>query len=378
MNRAVFLDRDNTLIHNDGDLGDPEQVRLIQGAASAIASLRGLGYRIVVVTNQGGVARGKFTEADVERVHARIVELVKAASNTHIDRFYFCPHHPEAVEEKYRSDHPWRKPQPGMLKQAAIDLKLDLASSWMVGDAMRDIAAGQAAGTRTILLTELTDDSAPPKAGDSDIKPDFIVHNLIEAVRIIAQAPRPGREPEPPPPIISPQREGPSQSTPRSAKPGDEVLRIPGVSASRPAATATLNPLNPLHPKPKITPPPKASTPQAPQPPPPALPTPVPAVPLLPNPQPLIPSPSLSGLPENDETATDLLRQIARLLKAQNADLGDFSYAKMCAAVAQMLTFGCALFGLFYITNPAIYAQWFLAAILMQLFVIALLFVVRK
>ena len=88
MTAAVFLDRDNTLIHNDGDLGDPDEVHLVKGAASAIASLRGLSYKIVVVTNQGGVARGKFSEADVQAVNERIAELVKATSGSSIDRFY--------------------------------------------------------------------------------------------------------------------------------------------------------------------------------------------------------------------------------------------------------------------------------------------------
>lgn len=204
MHRAVFLDRDNTLIHNDGDLGDPEQVRLIQGAASAIASLCGLGFRVVVVTNQGGVARGKYTEADVEAVHQRIRELVQHAANgARIERFYYCPYHPEGTVEAYRREHPNRKPQPGMLLQAARDLNLDLSQSWMVGDQMRDIAAGAAAGTRTILLTgaqpaevsprkgRKADQPAPPADDATGVKPDFVAQSLVEAVRIIAQHRKP-------------------------------------------------------------------------------------------------------------------------------------------------------------------------------------------
>src|SRR5688572_19204699 len=119
MNRAVFLDRDNTLIENDGDLGDPRQVRLIAGAATAVAAMRKMGFQIVVVTNQGGVARGKYGEADVEQVHARISDEVRRESGATIERFYYCPYHPEAVVGRYRCEHPWRKPQPGMLLQAA-------------------------------------------------------------------------------------------------------------------------------------------------------------------------------------------------------------------------------------------------------------------
>ena len=146
MNAAVFLDRDNTIIHNDGDLGDPKEVRLIQGAASAIASLRGLGYLIVIVTNQGGVARGKYGVEDVDKVHEKITQLVHDNAGAKIDRFYFCPYHPLGTVEKYTREHPWRKPQPGMLLQAAKDLHIDMEQSWMIGDALRDIEAGAAAG----------------------------------------------------------------------------------------------------------------------------------------------------------------------------------------------------------------------------------------
>ncbi|MCE9590439.1 MAG: HAD-IIIA family hydrolase [Planctomycetes bacterium] len=203
MNSAVFLDRDNTLIHNDGDLGDPGQVRLIQGAASAIASLKGLGFRIVVVTNQGGVARGKYTEADVDAVNDRINQVVKTISGVGIDRFYYCPYHPEGTVEKYRREHPWRKPQPGMLLQAAKDLDLDLAQCWMVGDQQRDTDAGAMAGVRTILLTPDAEELSPlrldtiaknhdrrTEAGEVS-SPLFTARNLVEAVRIIAQQRKP-------------------------------------------------------------------------------------------------------------------------------------------------------------------------------------------
>ena len=196
MNAAIFLDRDNTLIDNDGDLGDPAGVKLLLGAASALASLRGLGYRMVVVTNQGGVARGKYTEEDVDKVNQRISEVIRATSGATIDAFYFCPYHPQGTVDKYRREHPWRKPAPGMLLQAAKDLNLDLSLSWMVGDQMRDVEAGLAAGVRTILLTPEAEDFTPLKleqiaAGDfasvQTVRPHFRARSLIEAVRIIAQ-----------------------------------------------------------------------------------------------------------------------------------------------------------------------------------------------
>ncbi|XAL99399.1 HAD-IIIA family hydrolase [Phycisphaeraceae bacterium D3-23] len=191
MRPAVFLDRDNTIIHNDGDLGDPKRVVLMKGVAPAIASLRGLGFRVVVVTNQGGVARGLYTEEDVHAVHDRIAQLIERQANgAAIDAFYYCPYHPNGVVEPYKREHPSRKPAPGMLIQAAQDLDLDLRTSWMVGDQMRDVEAGRAAGTRTILLLDPV--KAPPMAGEPE-GPDYDAADLVEAVRIIAQL----RTPEP-------------------------------------------------------------------------------------------------------------------------------------------------------------------------------------
>lgn len=179
--RAVFLDRDNTIIHNEGDLGDPALVRLVRGAAHAIGSLQHLGFHIIVVTNQGGVARGAFTEDDVQKVHQRIADLIHEVSGAAIDRFYYCPYHPDGTIPEYTREHPWRKPQPGMLLQAAADLHLDLEQSWMVGDQPRDIVAGQAAGVQTILL-----DPTGAHAG-GDVRPDYRVTTIAEAAAMIAQ-----------------------------------------------------------------------------------------------------------------------------------------------------------------------------------------------
>ena len=194
MNAAIFIDRDDTLIHNSGDLGDPKDVRLIQGVASAVASLRGLNYKIVVISNQGGVARGKFTTADVNKCNERVNDLIKSMTGATIDRFYYCPFHPNGSVEKYTKEHPWRKPQPGMILQAAKDLDIDLEKSWMIGDSIRDVAAGAAAGTRTIFLTG---ENPPPDGSledakganevDGDVEPDYVAKSLVEAVRIVAQ-----------------------------------------------------------------------------------------------------------------------------------------------------------------------------------------------
>ncbi len=181
--RAVFLDRDNTLIDNDGDLGDPARVRLLEGVAPSLARLRDAGYRLIVVSNQGGVARGAFGETDVEAVNRRIESLVDEAAGRRgvIDRFYFCPYHPEGTIEPYRHEHPWRKPQPGMLHAARHDLGLDLQQSWLIGDQVRDVTAGRAAGCSTILIS--TDPAAVAAAA-----PTAVVETLADAVDIILES----------------------------------------------------------------------------------------------------------------------------------------------------------------------------------------------
>ena len=149
MQPAVFLDRDNTLIANDGDLGDPDDVVLLEGVHGGTRRLAEAGYRLVVITNQGGVARGLYEEADVDAVHHRLHALLGEQLEL---SFYYCPFHPEGTVEKYTREHPWRKPAPGMLLEAAGREQLDLAASWVIGDQVRDAEAGLAAGCRAILL----------------------------------------------------------------------------------------------------------------------------------------------------------------------------------------------------------------------------------
>jgi D,D-heptose 1,7-bisphosphate phosphatase len=185
--RAVFLDRDNTLIDNDGYLGDPSKVKLLPGAATALSALRGLGYRLIVVSNQSGVARGMFDEAAVEAVNQEMCKQLREQASAHIDASYYCPYHPEAVVPEYKADHDWRKPKAGMLVQAATDFALDLSQCWTVGDMPRDIAAGAAAGTRTILLRDPDHPAPAHETNALDVSPNFIVKTLADAARIISR-----------------------------------------------------------------------------------------------------------------------------------------------------------------------------------------------
>jgi D-glycero-D-manno-heptose 1,7-bisphosphate phosphatase len=144
---AVFLDRDGTLIEEVGHLGDPDGVLLLPGAAQALRRLAGAGFALVVASNQGGVARGLFTEEDIRSVNRRAAELLASAGAPPIAGWYWCPHHPE-----FTGPCDCRKPAPGMLKRAARDLDLDLGRSWMVGDHPVDAGAARAAGARAIVV----------------------------------------------------------------------------------------------------------------------------------------------------------------------------------------------------------------------------------
>jgi D-glycero-D-manno-heptose 1,7-bisphosphate phosphatase len=185
---AVFFDRDNTLIANDGYLGDPGGVALVEGAAEIVARVRSLGYAVVVFSNQSGVARGMFTEEDVHRVNARLDEMLADLNpQAIIDRHEFCPFHPEGSVPEYAKESELRKPKPGMIHQAAERLALDLSKSWVIGDAPRDIEAGKAAGCRTIWFK---DPKLPPSSSARELMltvPDAVVSSLREAMDVIAR-----------------------------------------------------------------------------------------------------------------------------------------------------------------------------------------------
>jgi D-glycero-D-manno-heptose 1,7-bisphosphate phosphatase len=221
MQRAVFLDRDNTLIVNDDDLGDPEQVQLMDGVAEGLKKLREAGFRLIVISNQGGVARGKFTEDDVDAVHQRIAMLCSSIAGVPdvVDRFYYCPYHPDATVEEYRRDHPWRKPNPGMLLQAARDLDIDLAASWMIGDQPRDVVAGRAAGCRTILVRHAG------RIEDDEVQPTVEVESFLAAVEVVLEQ---AAEPKGRPAVVKVNGHGSAVAEPGSAPPARWTDRTAG------------------------------------------------------------------------------------------------------------------------------------------------------
>jgi histidinol-phosphate phosphatase family protein len=175
--RAVFLDKDGTVIENVPYNVDPSLIRLCAGAAEGLRMLAEAGYLLVVVSNQSGVARGYFPESAIGPVEDRVRELL-AEQGVMLDGFHYCPHHPDGRVAAYAFECDCRKPAPGMLHEAARSLGIDLARSWMVGDIPDDVEAGQRAGCRTVLITR----NGP---GESTPVPDVIATDLTEAARQI-------------------------------------------------------------------------------------------------------------------------------------------------------------------------------------------------
>jgi D,D-heptose 1,7-bisphosphate phosphatase len=200
-NRAVFLDRDQTIIEDPGYISDPSLVKVLPGVDLAIKSLRQGGYLAVVVTNQSGIARGLLTVDMLDKIHGEMRRQL-AAGGAHLDAVYYCPFHPEGTVEPYAVDSDLRKPSPGMLLKAAGDLDIDLSGSWMVGDGARDIEAGQRAGCRTIRIRSASP-AVSAEADDENVQADFVVRNVLEAAKLILQAParahaRPAAAPQSP------------------------------------------------------------------------------------------------------------------------------------------------------------------------------------
>ncbi len=181
MNRAVFLDRDGTINEEVGYLKSLDMLKLIPGVGAAIKRLNNAGFKVVIITNQSGVARGYFPESLVEAAHDLLMTLLRAEGAV-IDGIYYCPHHPTAGSSKYTVVCDCRKPATGLLDRATRDLDIDLASSFMVGDKWIDVELGHRAGARSILVRSgfAHDDPGnkrPPHVED----PDFTAHDLAEA-----------------------------------------------------------------------------------------------------------------------------------------------------------------------------------------------------
>jgi len=154
LKRAVFLDRDGVIIRDSGYLDSITKLEWVPGIFHTLQRLKELDIPVVVVTNQSGVARGYFSEDDVQRIHAHMQQVIRSRGGL-IAAFYQCPFHPEAVLPTYRHEnHPDRKPNPGMIIRAARDWNLDLKRSVMIGDKSSDVEAGRRAGLKSYLFDD--------------------------------------------------------------------------------------------------------------------------------------------------------------------------------------------------------------------------------
>lgn len=186
--RAVFLDRDGVIIEEVHLLTDPAQIKIRKEAPAVLKLLKQAGFRLIVVTNQTVVARGLISEQDVDKINGLMEDLLVKAGAPRLDGCYFCPHHPSATLPAYRQDCECRKPKPGMLLQASREHALDLSASFMIGDRITDIIAGDRAGCRTVLLetgTHLLPAIETSEPIDGSIKPHFSCSGLEEAARWI-------------------------------------------------------------------------------------------------------------------------------------------------------------------------------------------------
>jgi len=208
-NRAVFLDRDGVLNDleydpEEGRIGSPlsaKQLRVFPYAGEAVTRMKGLGFKVIVVSNQPGVAKRQLTYSEFERMNVRVRGEL-ARQGCVLDAEYYCLHHPDALVRKYRRDCECRKPMPGLLVQAARENDVDLARSFFVGDALVDVKAGRAAGCTTIFLGHVTA-FLSEMIEREDARPDYVlsslrqVPGLLRTLDSMGPAPRKGSHGQP-------------------------------------------------------------------------------------------------------------------------------------------------------------------------------------
>ncbi|MFC2082764.1 D-glycero-alpha-D-manno-heptose-1,7-bisphosphate 7-phosphatase [Candidatus Bipolaricaulota bacterium] len=177
---AVLLDRDGVISQQTAFVNEPDDLKLIDGAAEAIGRLNLSGWPVAIITNQGGIAMGYLTEETLFKIHERLEQLLSEVG-AHVDAIFYCAHHDRAKLPEYKSDCCGRKPQTGMLEQAREELGIDLSRSVVVGDATTDILAGIRAGCSTILV----ETGFGGTDGKTVAEPDAIVTDISAAVDLI-------------------------------------------------------------------------------------------------------------------------------------------------------------------------------------------------
>lgn len=181
MKKAIFIDKDGTLISDVPYNVDPDKIVLTDGAVEGLRLLQRKGYALIVISNQAGVAHGYFAEEDLEPVIFRLHRLLGSAGIT-LNGFYYCPHHPMGKLSQYTVSCNCRKPAPGMILKAAADMNISLQASWMIGDILHDVEAGNRAGCQSVLINN---GNETVWEMNEHSRPAYIAKDLLEAARLI-------------------------------------------------------------------------------------------------------------------------------------------------------------------------------------------------
>lgn len=181
LRKAVFIDKDGTLIPNIPYNVDPDRITIDNETIEGLRLLKEEGFLLVVISNQSGIAKGYFEEKDLEQVWNKISAVLQMHELS-IDAFYYCPHEPNGRVEPYAMKCHCRKPEPGMILTAAAELKIDLSQSWMIGDILNDVEAGKRGGCSTVLI----DNGNETEWMLNEVRtPCFIAKNFLEAASYI-------------------------------------------------------------------------------------------------------------------------------------------------------------------------------------------------
>lgn len=182
MKKAIFLDKDGTLIKDVPYNANPDLLEFYPDAFSTLRFLKEAGYTLIMITNQAGIAYGKFTHEEFKKYFERLHEKVKEETGIEIDALYYCPHHPKGNVTEFTSVCDCRKPQPGMIVKAAHEHNISLKDSWMIGDILNDIEAGNRAGCKTILIDR---GNETVWIQNTHRTPHFTVRELCEITNIV-------------------------------------------------------------------------------------------------------------------------------------------------------------------------------------------------
>jgi len=187
MNKAVFLDRDGTINEEVGYINHASRFKIFSYAFDSIQILNELGFKVIVITNQSGLARGYFDEQLLSHLHRQLLEQAEK-NKAKIDKIYFCPHHKDGVVEKYKKDCDCRKPKPGMLFKARNDFNLSLEDSYLIGDRYKDVQFALKNNVKAIFVkTGYGIGEYMHQSQNWPVKPDFICENLLEAAQLIKE-----------------------------------------------------------------------------------------------------------------------------------------------------------------------------------------------